>query len=622
MPAAHPRGGVPYPNVGLHGLFEERVAADPDAVAVVGDGERLTYGELDARANQIAQILLGAGVHTDEPVGIALERSTSLVAALLGVLKAGAAYLPLDLGTPPARLAQILTDAGSRVCLTWGGSAVELPAPVRRLDLDAGWRQVGTASTARPTPVISGLNLVSVYYTSGSTGSPKGVMSTHAGWVNRMAWMQRQHDLRPGEAVLHKTTLTFDDAALEIFWPLSVGGLVAVLAPGAHQDPHAILTAMSEHDSVYLQVVPSMLTMMLDVVEQDPAATPRALRNTTSSGEALPPGSVARFLRLMPGDLHNTWGATEVSIDSTHHMCVAADAETEGAVCVGKAFDNNEVRVLDAHLHPVPTGMVGDLYLGGVGLARGYLGDPVATALAFVPHPTIPGARIYATGDRGLVRPDGSVMFVGRQDHQVKIRGMRVELGEIESILRRHQGVRDAAATLDTPEEGPQRLVAFVTPRELNVFPDPRELRDHVARALPDYMVPTLVLPQSDLPLNANGKVDRRRLVVPTGALARPVADFLRCQGVLEEALGDIWCELLALPQVGADDNFFDLGGHSLLATRLASRVRARFGVSLSVRSVFEEPTVRQLAVRVEEMLVAAIDALTVEQVQLRLDAE
>ncbi|MBD0695414.1 non-ribosomal peptide synthetase [Streptomyces sp. CBMA123] len=605
----------------LHELFEAQAARTPDDVAVVSETARLSYRELDERAEALARELRARGVGPERAVGICLERSVELVVGLLGILKAGGAYLPLDPASPPARIRQILADAGAPVLLAARALGEEIDAAsagAETLDPTAGAEPLDP-TTPPDAPVSAPAcasafeaphpeNLVSVYYTSGSTGMPKGVASRHRGWVNRMVWMQRQHRLARGETVLHKTTLTFDDSALEIFWPLSVGGRVAVLEPGRHRDPVAVLEAATRYESVYLQVVPSMLNAVLDLVEQAPDRVPPRLRNTTSSGEALTAATVERFHRLMPGALHNTWGATEVSIDSTCHTCGPADETAAGPVSLGRPFDNNTVHVLDRELRPVPVGVVGDLHIGGLGLARGYLKDPARTAGAFLPDPFRPGERLYRTGDQGFLHPDGAFRFVGRSDHQVKIRGMRVELGEIETVLLGHPQVREAVVVVAA--EGPaQRLVAFVTAADPADPPGFEAVREHAKEWLPHYMIPAQLVVERAFPLNANGKVDRRALTVPEPPAGSQAAGSEAPRTPSEQFVAGVWRELLGVERIGAEDGFFLLGGHSLIATRFTARVRQRLGVEFPLVTLYSEPTVRATARTLEELVTRKLAA-------------
>ncbi|MGW5926839.1 non-ribosomal peptide synthetase [Streptomyces anulatus] len=583
----------------LHEMFEAQAARTPDAPAVVHGTDTLSYRELDEQADALAARLCALGTRPDDVVGVRIDRSCELVVALMGVLKAGAAYLPLDTGTPEERVRKILADARADIVVQ---SATSPPPPegVRAL-APVG---LGSVPAAQPPAPARPDNLVSVYYTSGSTGMPKGVASTHRGWVNRMVWMQKKHQLRPGETVLHKTTLTFDDAALEIFWPLGTGGRVAILDAGEHRDPRAVLRAAEHYRTVYLQVVPSMLIAMLDELELAPESAPRSLRNTTSSGEALYPATVERFHRLLPGLLHNTWGATEVSIDSTCHTCGPQDEAENAPVSLGLPFDNNTVHVLSAELQPVPVGVVGDLYIGGTGLARGYLNNPARTASAFVADPWNPGQRLYWTGDQGYRHPDGRVRFMGRNDHQIKIRGMRVELGEIEVTLQRHPSVRDAVVLVQGSGTA-LRLVAFATPVGPGATVDANDVLAHARQWLPEHMVPWRLVVMESFPLNSNGKIDRRAVTMPDVVPDVP-AERLPASSS-EVFVAGLWSELLDVEQIGLDDNFFTLGGHSLTATQFTARVRQRLGVDLPLVALYTDPTVSGVAERLEDLVAAQL---------------
>ncbi|WP_082801494.1 non-ribosomal peptide synthetase [Herbidospora cretacea] len=581
-----------FPDVPLHTLIEARADERPDAVAVACDDGEITYAELDQRANHLAHRLRALGVGPDAVVAVCLDRSIVLVAGLLAVLKAGGAYLPLDPATPRLRLDAIAAGAGARWCLTSSERLDAAPQVEHVLCLDA----LRGLDTARPDVRVEPEHLVSLYSTSGSTGTPKAVASTHRGWVNRMAFMQRHHGLRPGETVLHKTTLTFDDSALELFWPLIEGGRIWLIAPDLHRDPRAVLDAAARSRTVHLQVVPSMLAMIVDALDEESAAGLDALRTVVSSGEALSGDLARRFREALPGvRLDNTWGATEVSIDSTTHTAVPADFAEPGAVSLGRPFDNNEIHVLDGTLAEVPIGVTGDLYIAGTGLARGYAGDPAKTAAAFLPHPFRPGERIYRTGDRGHRREDGSLMFAGRTDHQVKIRGMRVELGEIEAVLAGHPGVSEAVAVVSAG-----RVVGYVTGDA-----DPDLLRQRCADWLPSHMRPVAVLALDRLPLTPNGKVDRAALPSPDMAAE---TDAEPPRGPVEEMLAGVWAEVLGVDRVGSGSQFFELGGHSLAAALMVNRLRRELGLAVPVRSVFLHPVLRDLAAEVEDLLLETGD--------------
>ncbi|MFI5886936.1 amino acid adenylation domain-containing protein [Streptomyces sp. NPDC051554] len=599
---------VVFPEGSLDGLVDGVAAATPDAVAVTDSATALSYGELTGRANHLAARLQAAGVAADTPVGLWMDRSTEMVVTLLAIMKAGGAFLPLDPDLPVGRAVRLLTDAGAPVVCADGQRAQSLTAAGESgalTVLDCGPGTLTESSPTAPDSRVTGNNLVSVYYTSGSTGTPKGVASTHAGWTNRMQWMQAQYPLNPGENVLHKTVLSFDDSAVEIFWPLIAGATIVMLPPGLHRDPRAIADWSTRHDIVALHFVPSMLALFLD--EITPARQPLThLRHVISSGEALRPDLVATFherLADTPARLHNQWGATEVSIDSTSHTCVPRD-ERAGEVPLGEAIANNQVLLLDEHFNPVPDGVPGDLYLAGVGLARGYLGDARKTAAAFPPHPYANSLRLYRTGDRGIRRPDGTLTFLGRADNQVKIRGIRIEPAEIEHTLRRHPHVYDAVVTKWEPTPGDHRLAAYITIEHTGHQDDVLvSLNAHLSDQLPLYMIPSSITVLDRIPVNANGKTDHRALPQPKATTQDTTT---RASGAAEELVAGIWAEVLDQPDLDVDANFFALGGHSLLATRIISRLRTALSPDIPLALIFDNPTIRTMAEAVGHLLPAS----------------
>jgi amino acid adenylation domain-containing protein len=605
----------------LDQLIATQATDTPTAVAVIDDERRLTYVDLLARADRLAAALRVHGVRPDDPVAVMVDRSVDLAVAVLGVLRAGGAYVPIEPETPPARVAAILAGARATVCVVDPGRRAAVAAaghsaltPDATLDGDVAGGDIGAGDIGAGDVGggdVGGRHpdqLCAVYFTSGSTGRPKGVACTHRGWVNRMAWMQHRYSLRRGETVLHKTTLTFDDAAVELLWPLMAGGRVAMLAPGAHRDPRAIIAAAAASDSVHLQFVPSMLDLFLTELGGRGVAALPHLRSVLCSGEALRPDLVRRFVERF-GDrvsLENTWGATEVSIDSTYHTCRVEDgAAAVGSVCVGTPMTGNHVYVLDPAQRRVPDGDLGELCIGGVGLARGYLGDPRRTAAAFVPDPWRPGARLYRTGDRGLRRPDGGLMFVDRVDHQVKIRGVRIELGEVETTLRGLADIRDAAAIAVDTGTGDKQLAAFVVGTGCTADGIRAGLRD----VLPSYAVPTFVTVLDALPLHTNGKIDRTALAALPLAADLDDTAYVAPRTITEEAVADIWAAVLGGPKVSVTQDFFAAGGHSLLAVRLLSRLREAFGLDLPLKLIFEYPTVAAAAERLEELVAADVAA-------------
>ncbi|MDT0569203.1 non-ribosomal peptide synthetase [Streptomyces sp. DSM 3412] len=554
------------PATTLPELFRAQVARTPDALALVHEDQRLTYAELDARVERTARILAGMGVGPERTVAVALPRSVDLVVALLAVHRAGGAYLPLEAGQPRERLALMLEEARP-VCVVEDalpeGPEGELPTAY---------------DPASPAYVI---------YTSGSTGRPKGVVVPQEGIVNRLLWMQDAYGLGPDDRVLQKTPSGFDVSVWEFFWPLITGAALVVARPEGHRDPAYLARVIREQAVTTTHFVPSMLQVFL---EEPAAARCTGLRRVMCSGEALPSSVATRFHEVLSAELHNLYGPTEASVDVTAGQ-VAPGADR---VVIGRPVWNTRTYVLDAALRPVPPGVAGELYLAGVQLARGYLDRPGLTAERFVADPYGgPGARMYRTGDLARWRPDGTLDFLGRTDHQVKIRGVRVEPGEIEAVLARHESVAHAVVV---PHD--QRLVAYVVPASGRAA-DPAVLRAHSAAALPDHMVPAAVVVLDALPLTSNGKLDRRALPAPDFAAGSGAGG--RAGGPREEILRGLFAEVLGVDRVGVDDDFFALGGHSLLAMRLVAGVRAAFGSEVSLRTVFDAPTVARLARRLAE---------------------
>jgi amino acid adenylation domain-containing protein len=585
----------------LHEYIGEQALRTPDAVAIEHGDWRVSYADLDRWSSQFAHLLASCGVNLADPVGIWMNRGIDLLIAVLGVLKAGGAYIPLDPDLPPQRVLQLLTQAGAALCVVNEEPCGTLfPAHSVRMipvQTDALARWPGTA----PTTAVYPDDLASIYFTSGSTGTPKGVANTHRGWLNRMWWMQKQYGLTMGEAVLHKTVLSFDDSAVELFWPLLVGGRVVMLDPGMHRDPRAILRAAAEHRVAVLQFVPSMLGLFLDEITEPQRLG--ALRHVISSGETLRPELAGHFHERIGGlglgcRLHNQWGPTEASIDATWHTCVPSDAACS-TVPIGRPLANYQVHVLDDQFLPAPIGVQGELCIGGIGLARGYWNDPVRTAEAFVPNPFRAGERLYRTGDRGTRATSGEIIFAGRTDNQVKIRGIRVELGEIEQTLAQHPQIKESVVTMWKPTPNDCRLVGYLVADGSTPL-DPKLVQSFAGERLPAYMVPAHLTVLDRLPLTASGKVDRKRLPVPEmdlGLADRPP------RGDSEQLVAAVWAEFL--PVRGVDDNFFAQGGHSLLATRVISRLRQVLECDLPLALLFENPTIASLADAIERGLLA-----------------
>ncbi|MGP8298318.1 amino acid adenylation domain-containing protein [Streptomyces inhibens] len=583
-------------------MFEEQVARTPDTVALVSEGTTLSYAELNARANRLAHRLLAEGVGPEQTVGLVLPRSVEFAVALLAVLKAGAAFLPLDPGHPAERLTYMLDDAGPVRLLTLrsaAGAVREVPVPCLVLDDPETTADLAARPDAdpadgadRPVP-LDPEHPAYVIYTSGSTGRPKGVVVPHSGVANRLAWLRETHPLAPDDRVLQKTPSSFDVSIAEFFRPLIEGAALVVARPDGHKDPGYLADLIRTEQVTSVHFVPSMLQVFLQAPEA--AACRDTLRQVSCSGEALPAELQTAFFQTFDIPLYNLYGPTEASIEVTAWQC--RDEGTGAPVPIGAPIWNTRVYVLDHALHPVPTGVTGELYLAGVGVTRGYHGCPGLTAERFVADPYgPPGARMYRTGDVVRWRADGNVEYVGRTDDQVKIRGFRIELGEVEAVLAGLPWVAQAAVVVREDVPGDKRLVAYVV-AEPGVGVDGAVLRARAGERLPDYMVPAAVVVLDGLPVTVNGKLDRRALPVPDFGV---VSSGRAPRSGQEQALCGLFAEVLGVERVGVDDNFFELGGHSLLATRLVSRVRSVLGVELGIRALFEAPTVEMLARRLE----------------------
>ncbi|WP_285498419.1 non-ribosomal peptide synthetase, partial [Actinomadura sp. NBRC 104425] len=553
-------------------LFEAQARRTPDATAVVFEDEELTYAELDARADRLARHLTARGVGPESVVAVVLDRGIELIVALLGVLKAGAAYLPVDPGYPAERIALMLEDAAPAVVL-------DDPDAVARWSVPDGGGRADRAVDARSPAYL--------IYTSGSTGRPKGVLVSHHSIVNRLVWMRDHYRIGAGDRVMQKTPTVFDVSVWELFCTLISGATLVIARPGGHRDPGYVADLVRTRQVTVLHFVPSMLDAFLldSAVGELPS-----LRMVVCSGEALPPDTQARFFAAF-GDveLHNLYGPTEAAVDVTAWRCTPG--HDGRPVPIGAPVANTRVYVLDDRLEPVAPGVTGELYLAGVQLARGYAGRPALTGERFVACPFGSGERMYRTGDLVKWTTDGQLVFLGRTDQQVKVRGFRIEPGEIEAVLRTRSDVAQAAVVAREDVPGDTRLVAYVVPADPGTGTDPGDLREFASGRLPEYMVPTAVVVLDELPLTVNGKLDRGALPVPeypTGSGRAPAT-------VQEEILCEEFAEVLGVESVGVDDDFFRLGGHSLLAVRLVERLRGR-GVPVSVRALFESPTPAGLA--------------------------
>jgi amino acid adenylation domain-containing protein len=598
------RTEAPYPaDSFIHERFEAQAARTPDAVAIVYEDRRLTYGELNRRANRLAHHLRALGVGPDVRVGICVERGPELVVAVLGVLKAGGAYLPLDPGYPQERLLDMVQDSAPVALLTHGslaGHLAGLDLPLVALDEDAPWWEA-QPDTDPERAALAPENLTYVIYTSGSTGRPKGVEMTHRGASNLLHWYLGATRITERDAVLVVTSFSFHLTQRNLLAPLFVGGRLHLA-----REPF-------EPGRIAAQIVASGITMMnltptgfQALVEADGGRAIGGLRIVVFGGEPLYPRQLARVPEPRPVFL-NPYGATEATGITAHHFARADLASySSRSMPPGRPIANASIYVLDEAGEPVPVGVKGELYLGGVGVTRGYRRLPEQTAERFLPDPfgRTPGARLYRTGDLGRWRPDGTIEFLGRGDAQVKVRGFRIELGEIEARLAEHAAVREAVVVARDGEIGDPRLVAYYVGEEAGAA----ALRAHLAERLPEYMVPAAFVHMDALPVNPNGKLDRKALPAPD--FSAEDERYVAPRTPVEEVLAGTWAETLGVERVGVHDPFFDLGGHSLLATRVVSRVRELFGVELPLRALFEGPTVAEMAGRVEEMRRAGVPTL------------
>lgn len=577
----------------IHHYFEQEAANNPHAPAVISGDDQLTYHELNEQANRLAHHLIGLGAAADMPVAICVERSTRMMVGLLAVLKAGAPYLPLEASYPQHRLDYMLDHAQPvlLVCDTRQAARfIGYQGRVVLLDHPEDWVD---QPRANPGLTIGNDQLAYCIYTSGSTGEPKGVMNTHGAILNRLQWMQATYPIGRDDRILQKTSFCFDVSVWELFWPLMTGATVVMADPVAYRDPVYLRDLAKRAGITAMHFVPAMLQGLIDAGLEWEGVS---LRYVFCSGEALKSATMHKALELWPDcTLHNLYGPTEAAVDVTYWQC--SSSQEHNGVPIGRPIANTRIYILDDEMNLLPIGAKGEIYIGGTGLARGYLKRPDLTAERFIPDPFDQkgGGRLYRTGDLGHYLADGNIHYIGRVDHQVKIRGFRIELGEIEAVLSGLDGVSDAAVLLHEEADGDKKLLAFVAALaggELNVD----RLREAAAKKLPDYMVPGVLVILEAMPLTANGKIDRKQLPIPQDLHVNQRDSYIEPRGEVEVALALNLAELLKLDRVGAQDNFFDLGGHSLLAIQLLSKVRESLELDISLVDFFNAPTVAGLA--------------------------
>jgi amino acid adenylation domain-containing protein len=588
-----------YPAECVHSLFEKQARLTPNAAALIFNDDRLTYREINTRANQIAHLLQRLGVGPESLVGIYTERTPEMMSGILGVLKAGGAYVPIDPAYPPERIKLILSDSGLRALLTQTDLLENLPElDVPAICLDNDLEMLPAQSTENPASDVQPENLAYVIYTSGSTGVPKGVAITHGSVTTMLRWAQEVFSAEQLRGVLASTSICFDLSVFEMFLPLSVGGKV-ILARDALELPQ-----LAARDEVSLiNTVPSAMAELIRT-----AGVPETVKTINLGGEAVKAELVQQiYEHTGASQVWDLYGPTEDTVYSTYSLL-----PEQGQVTIGRPIACSQAYLLDQNLQPVPVGVTAELYLGGAGVARGYLNRPALTAEKFIPDPfgTKPGARLYRTGDLARYLPDGDIEYLGRMDHQVKIRGFRIELGEIETALSRHPIVKDVVVSIREDISNDKRLVAYVVLNQQCPAPVD-ELRRALKEKLPSFMIPNTFVLLEALPLTPNGKIDRKALPAPDQTRRDTHETFVPPRTPIEEMIAAIWSQVLHLERVGIYDNFFSLGGHSLLATQVVHRLRETFNVALPLRLLFETPTVADLAECVTRSQVGEADDAT-----------
>lgn len=613
-----------YPHVnGIHRLFETQARKKKDATALVYNNVQVTYGELNQRANQLAHFLIASGVVAGTPVGIFLERSIEMVLAIYGILKAGGAYVPLDPEYPDDRIGFMENDIQAPVILTQsrfkerlagGGSMI--------VCLDSEQGAIGQYPSHNPDVPITCNDPAYIIYTSGSTGRPKGVVNTHNGISNRILWMQDEYGLTAHDAVLQKTPYSFDVSVWEFFWPLLAGARLVIAPPGVHRDTARLVRLIKENSITTLHFVPSMLQVFLEYPE---ALGCRSIKRVICSGEVLSSDLQRRFFICLDAELHNLYGPTEAAVDVTHWACRRGDNRT--TVPIGKPIANTRIYILDRHMQPVPVGVPGELHIEGVQVASGYLNRPELTAEKFVcgAFEGRSSVRFYKTGDLARYLPDGNIEYIGRSDFQVKVRGLRIEAGEIETVILDHCGIAQAVAVLKDYGSGDCRIIAYMVPdsycscvagkapeigdqysggasdeaegHEIGKSGSLScrlcdEVKQLVKSKLPDYMVPSAFILLDEMPLTQSGKIDRRSLPEPLLERSGLKQEYVAPQSDIEKLLAGLWKDILKIDRVGVEDNFFDIGGNSLLGAYLIAQIRFILAREISVVRLFQYPTI------------------------------
>jgi amino acid adenylation domain-containing protein len=582
--------------------FVKNAATFPERTAVISQGKSLTFGELNKRSNQLAHYLQANGAQPDQLIGVYLERSVALLVTTLGIMKSGAAYVPLDPTYPPERIVMMMEDAGISTIIHGNTEAPNLPdlqtayhQPLTFLNVMDEWATIAQADDSTPPVVAKMDNLAYTVFTSGSTGRPKGVQASHRNLSHFLEAMAKNPGLTADDTIMAVVTLSFDPSKQDLYLPLYVGGKVVIATDEERNDPLLLSALLEKYQPTFMQATPSTWNMLL-VGGWRPHAGFRMM----SGGEPLTK-QMGNQLRRDDNELWNMYGPTEVTVWATAMAVSQAQLDAKEAVPLGRPVPNTRLYVLDPQMRPVPQGVAGELYIGGEGVVRGYASRPDLTADRFVPNPFVQDGdstnRLYRTGDLVRLLPDGKLTFLGRVDFQVKVRGFRIELGEIEARLNAHPAVGQAVVVAQADNMGSNRLLGFVV---ADTKLEMEALQAFVGEKMPAYMIPTLMTQLDEFPLMPNGKVNRKELMaIDATCLIKPRV-YTAPRTPIEEKLATVWRELLGVPQVGIHDHFFQLGGHSLLATQLIARIRHAFAINLPLAELFNTPTVAHLANLIE----------------------
>ncbi|MBO9596443.1 MAG: non-ribosomal peptide synthetase [Cohnella sp.] len=598
----------------IHQMFEQQVQRAPERTAVVYEGVSVTYAELNRRANRLARQLRKIGVGPDVLTGICMERSIEMVTSLYGVWKAGGAYVPLDPDYPKDRLSYMIEDSRVKHVITQSRFASyfkDFDGELILLD-DEGY--IADTLTLEESDnlniALQDNHLAYMFYTSGSTGKPKGAMNTHAAIRNRVLWLQQTYDMGGNDKLLQKSPYSFDVSVWEFFWPHICGACLVVAKPKGHLDNAYLWETIKRERITMVQFVPTMLQTFLssELAEDLPH-----LKHVFLCGEPLSAALNERFCGMMSAQLHNLYGPTEAAVFITNWTSDREPSRT--VIPIGNAIPGNAMYVLDESYRPLPEGEIGELFISGIGLARGYYNRPDLTAERFVPDPfgKEPGARMYHTGDLGRRLPDGTLECLGRNDDQVKVRGYRIELGEISTVLEQHEGVNQAVTIVREDQPGDQRITAYYIPSG-TALPSVSELRTYLQQLLPDYMVPSYFVEMDQFPLTPSGKTDRKSLPSPTLSRMMIGQSYSAPETFIQKELASIWSGFFDFDLIGIDDDFIDLGGHSLVATQILVRVESAFGVKVSLKDMLTQgTTIRSLASIVETRLLSEADEADIE---------